>query len=79
MESHGIVRQWLRDMNAGRTSSRKDLPNYWSEFPESLFTTCNTHGLVFGTGRSLFSHSILPAIEDAEIEVIIVTCSYIDK
>ena len=74
MENDGIVRQWLRDLNARNTATTKDTRNYWNNNPKSLLTSSSVHSLTFGTGCAIYNNSILPAIEAADLEVIIVTC-----
>ena len=54
--------------------TRNDQPNYWRTDPRTLLTSANVHSICFGTGHQVYHNAILPAIEDAEEEVILVTC-----
>ena len=74
MENHPIVRQWLQKLEDSKTATDHDVPNYWSPNFRFLTTKSNIHGLTFGTGHSIYTNSILPAIATAESEVILVTC-----
>ena len=75
MEYHPTVRRWLAD-----NDKRRDDPprtRYYSRHvsnPESLISTTRVHNIVFGTGESIYTNTVLPAIEQAEHEVILVTC-----
>ncbi|KAK5120753.1 hypothetical protein LTR85_006111 [Meristemomyces frigidus] len=63
----------LEDPALVRTAEQ-DQPNYWNNDPKSLVTTANVGSIAFGTGQGIYQSSILPAIKDAQSEVIIVTC-----
>ncbi|TKA78546.1 hypothetical protein B0A55_02814 [Friedmanniomyces simplex] len=49
-------------------------PNYWAMHSKSLLCTANVDNITFGTGLQVYRSAILPAIEAAETEVILVTC-----
>lgn len=74
MDSNGIVRQWLQRSELSETIDAEDLPGGGNEDPPSPVSSSFIHDLTFGTGSSIYHNSILPAIDLAEAEVIIVTC-----
>ena len=74
MESHPVVSEWLHNVEHTSIAADRDRPNYWRTHPVSLLTATNVHGFTFGTGFSVYTNSILPAIETAEEEVVLVTC-----
>ncbi|KAK1070821.1 hypothetical protein LTR74_003733 [Friedmanniomyces endolithicus] len=49
-------------------------PNYWATDPVALLCTVEVDNIAFGTGHQIYRSTILPAIEAAETEVILVTC-----
>lgn len=49
-------------------------PHYWNTDPNSLVSTANVGMVAFGTGHSIYRTSIVPAILNAQSEVLIVTC-----
>ena len=49
-------------------------PNYWMHSPALLCSTASVHNIAFGTGHQIYRQAILPAIEQAEHEVMLVTC-----
>nr|POE64142.1 hypothetical protein CFP56_74632 [Quercus suber] len=57
-----------------RKATAKDRPNYWNEHPSSLISTCDINDITFGTGYDVYRTSIIPAIERARTEVVLVTC-----
>jgi hypothetical protein len=74
IRDQAIVRQWLEKLHESKAATVKDRPNYWAGNTETLITTSNIHSLEFGTGCTIYTNSILPAIALAESEVILVTC-----
>ncbi|KAK4540166.1 hypothetical protein LTR36_009752 [Oleoguttula mirabilis] len=60
--------------SAVQQANERDRPNYWSSDAGSLVTTANVDSVGFGTGHSIYQSSILPAIANAQSEVILVTC-----
>ncbi|KAK6431562.1 hypothetical protein LTR95_012279 [Oleoguttula sp. CCFEE 5521] len=75
MPDHGLVTDFLHAASDPRTieSQRADKPNCWTIDPSALLTTCATGRFDLGTGEDIYN-SILPAIEVAQYEVILVTC-----
>nr|POF01377.1 hypothetical protein CFP56_21325 [Quercus suber] len=57
-----------------RDATANDHPNYWSNIPASLISTCDINAIVLGTGHNVYETSIIPAIRQARTEVILVTC-----
>ena len=47
---------------------------YWVGNGSTLETTAHAHRIVFGSGLAIYRACILPAIENSEAEVILVTC-----
>lgn len=64
---------WIRQQHRSAVAATEAFPRYWAGKPETLLTQCNVHSLMLGTGRSIYQ-SILPVIEAAEHEVLLVTC-----
>ncbi|TKA22160.1 hypothetical protein B0A50_08217 [Salinomyces thailandicus] len=54
--------------------AEQDIPSYWPSDPATLASTANIGSVTFGTGHSVYRSAILPAIEEAQCEVILVTC-----
>jgi phosphatidylserine/phosphatidylglycerophosphate/cardiolipin synthase-like enzyme len=72
---HPLIKTFLSTSSseATLTEQNEDQPNYWTLHPESLLTTSKVHSIDLGTGNRIFT-SLLPALENAENEVIFVTC-----
>ncbi|CAD0112414.1 unnamed protein product [Aureobasidium uvarum] len=68
-----ILQPWLGDLKAGYDRNVTSQPNYFLHSPASLITTSNLHSLHLGTGESIYT-SLLPLLESAEEELILVTC-----
>ncbi|KAI2603614.1 phospholipase D/nuclease [Hypoxylon sp. NC1633] len=65
---------WKRSQADQAANLRDEFPNYHLSDPESLVTTSCVHSFRLGTGASIFTASLLPAIAEAKHEVILVTC-----
>lgn len=74
MSDGPLTQQWLRSLSTSGTSSANDEPRYWHSDPKMLLSSSNIHSFTLGTGESIYATSILPLIEAAEQEVILVTC-----
>ena len=74
MGSHPLVQRWLKDLSGSHADRSSDRSNYWNADVQTLLSPGNLHSFSLGTGESLYSSSILPAIEQAEQEIILVTC-----
>lgn len=74
-EHHPLIQAFLSaSTNAENlTEQNSDHPKYWTSNPVSLLTTSNIHSINLGTGNRILA-SLLSALEDAEDEVIFVTC-----
>ncbi|KAI4824845.1 hypothetical protein E4T44_10030 [Aureobasidium sp. EXF-8845] len=68
-----VLQPWLSDLKAGYSRNITSPPNYFLHSPSSLITTSNLHSLHLGTGESIYT-SLLPLLESANEEVILVTC-----
>lgn len=70
-----LTREWvsLSQERANLASQQKDRPKYWTSDPSSLLATSNLHSVYLGTGDQIYE-SILPTVQKAEHEVILVTC-----
>ncbi|GAB7358820.1 hypothetical protein MBLNU230_g4044t1 [Neophaeotheca triangularis] len=75
-QHHPTTRAWLHGLSNPEDvrASRSDQPNYWLSHPQNLISTTNIHNISLGTGASIYQSNILPAIETAQDEVILVTC-----
>lgn len=75
MEDNPLLQRWRQDCSISRSQTTTDVPNYWCNDVTTLEATANINGsLELGTGQGIYEHSILPAIESAQSEVILVTC-----
>lgn len=69
-----VLQPWLADLKAGYSRNITSSPNYFLHSPSStLITTSNLQSLCLGTGESIYT-SLLPLLESANEEVILVTC-----
>ncbi|EON67565.1 hypothetical protein W97_06933 [Coniosporium apollinis CBS 100218] len=68
-----VLEEWVTDLIAHGEENRRHPPNYFTSDPSALITTSFAHSFTLGTGNQIFT-SIIPAIEAAESEVLIVTC-----
>ncbi|KAI1437440.1 hypothetical protein GGR50DRAFT_72511 [Xylaria sp. CBS 124048] len=64
----------IDDIKKGRPACLADFPLYPCSEPESLVSTSQPVSFEIGTGASIYTRSLLPAILKAEREVILVTC-----
>jgi phosphatidylserine/phosphatidylglycerophosphate/cardiolipin synthase-like enzyme len=74
-EYHPLIKAFLSTSGETKTLTEQnfDQPQYWTSNPNSLLTTSNIHAINSGTGNRILA-SLLPALENAESEVIFVTC-----
>jgi phosphatidylserine/phosphatidylglycerophosphate/cardiolipin synthase-like enzyme len=74
-EYHPLIKAFLSTSVETKTLTEQsaDQPQYWTFDPNSLLTTSNIHTVNLGTGNRILA-SLLPALENAESEVIFVTC-----
>ena len=71
-QSH--LSKWLQRRKDVAPETQNVDPNYWVSDPKSLYADSQIESLAFGTGLSIYTNTILPAIVAAEQEVILVTC-----
>ena len=69
-----FVGPWTERLRAHSDQSAGDWPNYYASNPESLVTTSIPRALYVGTGASIFTRALLPAILNAKHSVHFVTC-----
>lgn len=64
---------WL---DLAREAEGKDRSHFWHRDPSELITTSlvNPKAFTIGNGASIYSSTILPSLESAEQEIILVTC-----
>jgi phosphatidylserine/phosphatidylglycerophosphate/cardiolipin synthase-like enzyme len=72
---HPLITSFLSKISEPsiRAKQELDFPDYWTSNPSSLLTTANIHSVSLGTGNRILE-SLLPALENAESEVLFVTC-----
>ncbi len=72
--SHGLLStRWMSGLQTQAGISENE-GQYWAKDPPALATTSITGNFVVGSGLDIYNASILPAIESAQHEVILVTC-----
>lgn len=69
-----FVRPWTERLHANSHRHAEDFPSYYVSKPESLITTSVPKALYVGTGVSIFTRALLPAILNAKNSVHFVTC-----
>ncbi|KAH8652091.1 hypothetical protein BX600DRAFT_441003 [Xylariales sp. PMI_506] len=71
-----FIEPWKSRLDASPEGlSPSEFPAYESRQKiDSLVTSCTPHAFELGTGASIYTHSLLPAILNAQHEVILVTC-----
>ncbi|KHN97296.1 phospholipase D [Metarhizium album ARSEF 1941] len=69
-----FVGPWKELLLSRQREQLGDLPNHYARDPDSLITTSSPQTLYVGTGYSIFTRGILPAILDAKSSVHFVTC-----
>ncbi|KAI1396495.1 phospholipase D/nuclease [Hypoxylon fuscum] len=65
---------WKGSLIEHSSTLRDEFPDYHLSDPESLISTSHAHSFQLGTGASIYTNSLLPAILEAKHEVILVTC-----
>ncbi|KAI8958249.1 phospholipase D/nuclease [Daldinia sp. FL1419] len=65
---------WKHSLIDGASNLHSEFPDYHLSNPECLVSTTTVKSFRLGTGFSIFSQSLLPAIATAKHEVILVTC-----
>ncbi|KAK2601589.1 hypothetical protein QQS21_004824 [Conoideocrella luteorostrata] len=69
-----FVRPWKELLLSRQAEQVQDFPNYYARDPECLITTSSPQTLHVGTGHSIFTRGIVPAILRAKSSVHFVTC-----
>ncbi|KAI8626370.1 hypothetical protein F5Y19DRAFT_227709 [Xylariaceae sp. FL1651] len=65
---------WINAIKPPGSFCATDFPSYPSVEPESLICTSHPVSFEVGTGASIYTRSLLPAILNAKREVVLVTC-----
>ncbi|KAI0977623.1 hypothetical protein F4678DRAFT_468722 [Xylaria arbuscula] len=65
---------WIDAIRQSSSACSDDFPSYACSEPEALVATSRPVSFEIGTGASIYTRSLLPAILEAEHEVILVTC-----
>ncbi|KAI1255793.1 hypothetical protein MGN70_002533 [Eutypa lata] len=65
---------WKASLTERSEEQAGDFPDYHLADPESLVCTSRPESFEIGTGASIYTRSLLPAVLEAEREVILVTC-----
>ncbi|KAI1499612.1 hypothetical protein F5X99DRAFT_274711 [Biscogniauxia marginata] len=65
---------WAGAVKSQQPSGGSEFPDYPQSKPESLISTSCPQSFQTGTGASIYTQSLLPAILKAKYEVILVTC-----
>ena len=77
--SEGIVlepfntRKWLGTLSGAR-ATKENHAHFWAKDPRALCSLSSAHFLTVGTGLDIYTSTLLPAIEAADHEVLLVTC-----
>ncbi|KAK3079355.1 hypothetical protein LTS18_005065 [Coniosporium uncinatum] len=69
-----LIRDWVAKLRRSTNGNLGDRPNYYVTHPLSLLTTSTPQNFTLGTGLSIYTSTLLPAIESATREIILVTC-----
>lgn len=74
-----FVAPWMKLLHSHATCQTNDFPNYHLSNPDWLITTSIPRALHVGTGFSIFTRALLPAILNATHSVHFVTCYWADS
>lgn len=69
-----FIGPWTDVLRTSADQQSDGFPNYYVDDPQSLVTTSVPRALYVGTGLSIFTRALLPAILNAERSVHFVTC-----
>lgn len=64
---------FVHDLERAASTLQQDDPSYYATLPRSLITTSDIQTFITGTGSSIYA-SLMPLLESAEHELILVTC-----
>ncbi|CAG9990472.1 unnamed protein product [Clonostachys byssicola] len=74
-----FVGPWTELLQSHKKDQDHDFPNYYVDRPESLITSSVPKALYVGTGLTIFTRALLPAILNAKHSVNFVTCYWADS
>ncbi|KAF4968729.1 hypothetical protein FSARC_3946 [Fusarium sarcochroum] len=69
-----FVRPWKELLQSRRDEQQDDFPSYYVNNIDSLITTSSPKSLYVGTGHSIYTRALLPAILSAKHSVQLITC-----
>ncbi|CAF3636037.1 unnamed protein product [Fusarium graminearum] len=69
-----FVRPWKELLQSHRDEQQDDFPSYYVNNVDSLITTSLPKSLYVGTGHSIYTRALLPAILSAKHSVQLITC-----
>lgn len=69
-----FVRPWKELLQSRRDEQQDDFPSYYVNNVDSLITTSSPKTLYVGTGHSIYTRALLPAILSAKHSVQLITC-----
>jgi phosphatidylserine/phosphatidylglycerophosphate/cardiolipin synthase-like enzyme len=69
-----FVRPWKELLQSRRDEQEDDFPSYYVNNIDSLITTSSPKSLYVGTGHSIYTRALLPAILSARHSVQLITC-----
>ncbi|CCT72150.1 uncharacterized protein FFUJ_13849 [Fusarium fujikuroi IMI 58289] len=69
-----FVRPWKELLQSRRDEQEDDFPSYYVNNIDSLITTSSPKTLYVGTGHSIYTRALLPAILSAKHSVQLITC-----
>ncbi|KAI0884119.1 phospholipase D/nuclease [Annulohypoxylon maeteangense] len=65
---------WRDSLIENAAASSDEFPDYHVRNPSSLVTSSQVRSFQLGTGASIYTQSLIPAILEAKYEIILVTC-----
>ncbi|KAJ9624940.1 hypothetical protein H2203_004890 [Taxawa tesnikishii (nom. ined.)] len=74
VNKHPFVRDWIHHVTGSDPRATINALQGWDCQPSSLVRSSDMRSLALGTGASIFQTTLLPALESAQHEVILVTC-----
>ncbi|RSM10078.1 hypothetical protein CEP52_003743 [Fusarium oligoseptatum] len=74
-----FVRPWKQLLQSRRDEQQDDFPNHHVDNIDSLVTTSSPRALYVGTGHSIYTRALLPAILSAKHSVQLITCYWADS
>ncbi|KAF5018981.1 hypothetical protein F66182_8999 [Fusarium sp. NRRL 66182] len=69
-----FIRPWKELVQSRRDEQEDDFPSYYVDNIDALITTSSPKALYVGTGHSIYTRALLPAILSARYSVQLVTC-----